>query len=75
MIHYPDLTELELEMRALLTRKRSDFERRDTPFSLWAAQVRAAWAQTREGKRAIAECESKAGKVRRTISGAPPGGV
>lgn len=65
MIHFDDLTEKEIEMRALLTRKKSDFERRDTPFSRWAQETRDAWALTPAGKRAIAECGAKRDKARR----------
>lgn len=67
MIHFDDLTEREIEVRALLSRKRSDFERRDTPFSRWCQQIRDAWEQTPAGKLAIAQCESKRGKVRRRV--------
>lgn len=67
MIRYDDLTKEELEFRALITRKKSDFERTNTPFSIWAQACREAWAQTPEGKRAIAECEGKRGKIRRRV--------
>jgi hypothetical protein len=75
MIHFDDLTEAELAFRALLTRKKSDFERRNTPFSIWCQQAREAWAQRPEGKRAIAEAEAKAGKVRRRVVGGEPSGA
>lgn len=67
MIRYDDLTELEQAFRVLITRRKSDFERRDTPFSIWAQACREAWAQTPEGRRAIAECEGKRGKIRRRV--------
>lgn len=75
MIDYPDLTPAELEMRKLLTRNPSDFERKTTPFARWAQAIRDAWAATPEGQRAIAENEHKRGKVRRRILGDAPGGA
>lgn len=68
MIHFADLTKEELEFRALITRKKSDFERTDTPFSIWAQACREEWAQTPAGKRAIAECEGKRYKIRRRVT-------
>jgi len=65
MIHFDDLTDKEIELRELLTRKKSDFERRDTPFARWCQELRDAWAQSPEGKRAIAEAPSKRDKARR----------
>jgi hypothetical protein len=65
MIHFDDLTEKEIEVRALLTRKKSDFERRDTPFSRWCQQLRDAWEQTPAGKLAIAQSGAKRDKARR----------
>lgn len=78
MIHFPDLTPAELEMRKLLTRKRSDFERGydpETPFRRWARECREAWAATPAGQRAIAECEGKRYKVRRRVHLDEPSGA
>jgi hypothetical protein len=72
MIHFDDLTEAEIAFRQMLDRKPSDFERRNTPFSIWAKQARERWAATPEGKRALAQAELRRGKIRRRIVGAGP---
>jgi hypothetical protein len=73
MIHFNDLTPEEIAVRSLLTRKTSDWERRDTPFARWCQRLRAEWAASPAGKLALAECEAKAGKVRRRVLGGGPG--
>ena len=73
MIHFNDLTPEEIAVRALLTRKTSDWERRDTRFARWCQALRDEWAASPAGKRALAECEAKAGKVRRRVLGGGPG--
>lgn len=71
MVPYDDLTEAELAVRKLLDRPKWSFEREDPkdPFRKWARELREEWARTPAGKRAIAECESKRGKVRRRVQG------
>ena len=73
MIHFDDLTPEEIAVRALLTRRTSDWERRDTRFARWCQALRDEWAASPAGKRALAECEAKSGKVRRRWQGGAPG--
>lgn len=61
MIDFDDLTEAEQRMRDILSRPGE--------LARFAKAARERWARTPEGKRAIAECELKRGKVRRRVQG------
>lgn len=59
MVPCDDLTEAELAMRDILSHPRKLAE--------FGKAARARWARTPAGQRAIRECESKRGKVRRRV--------
>lgn len=59
MIEFDDLTEAELDFRALLERP--------TAYARWARAAREAWARTPAGQEAIAQCELRRGKRRRVV--------
>ena len=77
MVPYDDLTEEERAFRELLDRNPGAWERGETKradrFSQWASGVRAAWARTPQGRRAIAEAPAKIGKKRRRVYTEEPG--
>jgi hypothetical protein len=54
---FEDLTEAEVEFRALLERP--------TAYARWARAARERWAKTPAGLEAVALCELRRGKLRR----------
>lgn len=66
MVPYDDLSEAELDFRALLERPAA--------YAQWARSARAAWARTPAGQQAIALCEVRRGKHRRSVGSDGPEG-